>query len=102
MIYFTQLVVALAAINLAVAAPTEQTEASVEKRGPHNFFMGPDHPLMLARRNESLARRGTNYVQNYHTGGTVDFTPENGEFSVSWNTHDDFVVGVGWNPGSNL
>lgn len=100
MIYFPQLVVVLTAIHSAIAVPTGQTQASVQKRGPHNFVMGPDHPLMMARRNESLFRRATNYIQDYTTGGTVDFSPESGEFSVSWDTTDDFVVGVGWNPGS--
>ncbi|KUL91026.1 hypothetical protein ZTR_01004 [Talaromyces verruculosus] len=100
MIYFPQLVVVLTAIHSVIAVPTGQTKASVQKRGPHNFVMGPDHPLMMARRNESLFRRATNYIQDYTTGGTVDFSPESGEFSVSWDTTDDFVVGVGWNPGS--
>ncbi|RAO72001.1 uncharacterized protein BHQ10_008013 [Talaromyces amestolkiae] len=100
MVHFSQLVVVLTAVHLAIAAPTEQTEASVQKRGPHNFVMGPDHPLMMARRNESLSRRATNYVQDYTTGETVYFAPESGEFYVSWDTTDDFVVGVGWNPGS--
>ncbi|KAH8703775.1 concanavalin A-like lectin/glucanase domain-containing protein, partial [Talaromyces proteolyticus] len=44
-------------------------------------------------------RRSTNYEQDYTTGGTVSFSPANGEFYVSWDTTDDFVVGVGWNPG---
>ncbi|GAM34244.1 endo-1,4-beta-xylanase Xyl11E [Talaromyces pinophilus] len=100
MIYFPQLMVVLTAIHSAIAVPTGQTQASVQKRGPHNFVMGPDHPLMMARRNESLFRRATNYIQDYTTGGTVDFSPESGEFSLSWDTTDDFVVGVGWNPGS--
>ena len=99
MVSFTQLVVALTAIGSAFASPIE---ATVEKRGPHNFVMGPDHPLMLARRNESLARRSTNYNQDYTTGGTVSFSPGSGEFSVNWDTTDDFVVGVGWKPGSTL
>ncbi|EED14021.1 endo-1,4-beta-xylanase 1 precursor, putative [Talaromyces stipitatus ATCC 10500] len=86
-----------------LAAPTELShESSLEKRGPHNFVMGPDHPLMMARQNATLSRRSTNYKQDYVTGGTVNFSPGNGEFSVSWNTHDDFVVGVGWNPGNTL
>jgi endo-1,4-beta-xylanase len=100
MIYFPQLVVVLTAIQSAIAVPTSQTQASVQKRGPHNFVMGPEHPLMLARRNASIFRRGTSYVQDYTTGGTVNFSHESGEFSVSWDTTDDFVVGVGWNPGS--
>ncbi|KAF7532912.1 hypothetical protein G7054_g7538 [Neopestalotiopsis clavispora] len=88
-----------------LAAPTagaaEVLPPHVERRGPHNFFLGPDHPLMLARRNVSvLEGRSTNYVQDYTTGGTVDLTPSSGGFSLSFDTTEDFVVGVGWNPGS--
>lgn len=85
----------------ALAVPTDMS-ASLQKRGPHNFIMDADHPLMMARRNATLQRRGTNYEQDYVTGGTVNFSPGNGEFSVNWNTYNDFVVGVGWNPGNTL
>ena len=98
MVALFHLAIALASIALAIAAPT--VEAPVQKRGPHNFVMGPDHPLMLARRNLTTSRRSTNYDQDYTTGGTVDFSPASGEFYVAWDTTDDFVVGVGWNPGS--
>jgi endo-1,4-beta-xylanase len=54
---------------------------------------------MLARRNASLEAR-TNYVQDYTTGGTVSFSHTSSGFSLNFNTADDFVVGVGWNPGS--
>lgn len=63
---------------------------------------------MLLRRNASLEARGvpleerTNYVQDYTTGGTVNFTPSGNGFSLNFNTNNDFVVGVGWNPGSTL
>ena len=105
MVAFSTLVLGLSAIASALAAPaaelaSEQLPPHVERRGPQNFVLGPDHPLMIARRNASLAARGTNYVQNYKTGGTVNFTPSNGAFSLNFNTNDDFVVGVGWNPGS--
>lgn len=93
---FSYLAVALSALPLLQAAPT-----SVQKRGAHNFMLSPDHPLMVAKRNASLARRSsTNYDQDYTTGGSVYFAPASGEFYVSWDTTDDFVVGVGWNPGS--
>jgi len=95
MVAFSSLALGLSAISAVLAAPAP---APVEKRGDFNFMMGPDHPLSLARRN--LTRRSTNYNQDYTTGGTVNFTPSNGAFSVNWNTQDDFVVGVGWNPGS--
>ena len=100
MVALSHLAMALAAIAPALAAP--KAETPVQKRGPHNFVMGPDHPLMLARRNLTMSRRATNYDQDYTTGGTVDFSPASGEFYVAWDTTDDFVVGVGWNPGSTL
>lgn len=98
MVTISYLAMALAILSPALAFPT--ADAPVEKRGPHNFLLGPDHPLMMARRN--LTRRATNYNQDYTTGGDVYFAPESGEFYVSWDTTDDFVVGVGWNPGSTL
>jgi endo-1,4-beta-xylanase len=111
MVALGTLIFSLSALSASLAAPlagpdNEVLPPHVERRGPHNFFLGPDHPLMLARRNASLEARGmpleerTNYVQNYKTGGTVNFTPSNGGFSLNFNTNDDFVVGVGWNPGS--
>lgn len=100
MVFLPRFAAALAVLTSVFAAPTGETEASVEKRGPYNYVMGTDHPLTLARRNETLARRATNYNQDYTTGGSVYFAPESGEFYVSWDTTDDFVVGVGWNPGS--
>lgn len=101
MVAFPTLILGLSAIGASIAAPAaDLLPRNVEKRGPHNFFLGPDHPLMLARRNASLAARSLNYVQDYTTGGTVDFTHTSTGFSVSFDTTDDFVVGVGWNPGS--
>lgn len=100
MVALSHLAMALAAIAPALAAP--KAETPVQKRGPHNFVLGPDHPLMLARRNLTMSRRSTNYDQHYTTGGTADFSPASGEFYVAWDTTDDFVVGVGWNPGSTL
>lgn len=100
MVALSHLAIALAAMAPALAVPT--AEAPVQKRGPHNFVMGPDHPLTLARRNLTISRRATNYNQDYTTGGTVYFAPASDEFYVAWDTTDDFVVGVGWNPGSTL
>ena len=100
MVVFSTLVLGFSAIASSFAAPAaDLLPAHVERRGPHNFFLGPDHPLMIARRNASLEAR-TNYVQDYQTGGTVDFSSSGDSFSLSFNTADDFVVGVGWNPGS--
>ncbi|KAI1856701.1 uncharacterized protein JN550_013695 [Neoarthrinium moseri] len=105
MVAFYSVTLGLLAAARALAGPTAETAevlpAHVERRGPHNFVLGPDHPLMLARRNVSaLEGRSTNYVQDYITGGTVDFTHSSGEFSLSFDTTEDFVVGVGWSPGS--
>lgn len=92
MVAFSHLTVALSAVTPLLAAPTESDAAPVQKRGPFDFVLGPDHPLSR--------RSSTNYDQDYTTGGTVSFYPASGEFYVAWDTTDDFVVGVGWNPGS--
>jgi len=100
MVAFSTLVLGLSAIAASYAAPAaDPLPAHVERRGPNNFFLGPDHPLMIARRNASLEAR-TNYVQDYKTGGTVNFSPSGDTFSLNFNTKEDFVVGIGWNPGS--
>lgn len=101
MVALSHLAAALAAIAPSLASPTEPEAAEaapVSKRGDFNFVMGPDHPL--ARRAGLKPRSSTNYNQDYTTGGTVGFYPASGEFYVDWDTTDDFVVGVGWNPGS--
>lgn len=107
MIFTRSILLALSVFGLASAAPVEEVlPPHVERRGPSDFFLSPDHPLMLARLNASLEARGmslearTNYVQNYKTGGTVNFTPSGNGFNLNFNTNNDFVVGVGWNPGS--
>ncbi|KAL6787405.1 glycoside hydrolase family 11 protein [Trichoderma sp. SZMC 28012] len=99
MVAFSRFVAGLSVIAASLAAPTEVAEKKVEERGEYNFFLGPDHPL--SRRNLA-GRSNTNYNQDYTTGGTVNFTPSTNGFSLNWNTQEDFVVGVGWNPGSNL
>jgi hypothetical protein len=93
MVAFSSLALGLSTLAASLAVPTEPTE-----RGDYNFFMGPDHPL-FARRNLT-ARSNTNFNQDYVTGGTVNYSPTTNGFSVSWNTQQDFVVGVGWQPGS--
>lgn len=109
MVAFSTILLGLSAIAVSIAAPAaDPLPPHVERRGPHDFVLGPDHPLMLLRRNASLEARGvpleerTNYVQDYTTGGTVNFTPSGNGFSLNFNTNNDFVVGVGWNPGSTL
>ncbi|ORX98668.1 endo-beta-1,4-xylanase [Clohesyomyces aquaticus] len=103
MVHLSTLFLGLSAIAGSLAAPAaEPLPLHVERRGPNNFYLTEDHPLMIARRNASLEARGnTNYVQNYKTGGTVNFTPQTNGFSVNFNTKQDFVVGVGWNPGNS-
>lgn len=101
MVAFSTIFLGLAAVTTSFAAPVADPDLPphVERRGPSNFVLTDDHPLMIARRNASLAAR-TNYVQDYTTGGTVDFTHSGDSFSLSFNTKEDFVVGIGWNPGS--
>ncbi|KAK6349930.1 hypothetical protein TWF696_006189 [Orbilia brochopaga] len=101
MVSFSTLAFGLSAIAGSLAIPSPYAHP-VEKRGQFNFHLGPDHPLAIAKRNASLARRSnTNYNQDYTTGGSVNFSPQTNGFSLNWNTQNDFVVGVGWNPGSN-
>ena len=91
MVAFSKLALGFSAVAGSFAAPTEITHG-VQKRGPMNFVLGPDNPLSR--------RSNTNYKQDYTTGGSVNFSPGTNEFSVTWNTQQDFVVGVGWQPGS--
>jgi endo-1,4-beta-xylanase len=90
---------------ISMAAPTSPS-SDFDERGAMNFTLDFDHPLSkrfgtFAAR-EIGPRSDSNYVQNYKTGGTVNFNPATNSFSLNWNTQQDFVVGVGWNPGSNL
>ncbi|PTB37969.1 uncharacterized protein TrAFT101_011923 [Trichoderma asperellum] len=94
MVAFSRFVAGLSAVTASLAAPADVADRNVEARGPHNFFLGPDHPL--------ARRSAINYNQDYTTGGTVNFSPSTTGFNLNWNTQEDFVVGVGWNPGSNL
>ncbi|KAK4239419.1 hypothetical protein C8A03DRAFT_32519 [Achaetomium macrosporum] len=93
MVGFSNIVLGLSAVAATLAAPT------VEQRGPANFVLHPDHPL--ARRIGNItARSNPTYTQNYKTGGTVNFTPTGTGFTLNYNVQQDFVVGVGWNPGT--
>jgi endo-1,4-beta-xylanase len=92
MVAFSSLVVALSAVAGSLAVPADYVKKDVAERGPKNFVLGPDN---------ALARRSSiNYNQDYTTGGTVNYSPSSTGFSVNWNTQNDFVVGVGWQPGS--
>jgi hypothetical protein len=107
MVAISYLSLALAAFSGALAAPVE-VEAEpptvvLDERGMPNFIFDENHPLSIARREANLTMMGrsnTNYNQNYKTGGTVNFTPSTNKFTLNYNVQQDFVVGVGWNPGS--
>ena len=97
MVAFSQITLTLSTIAIStLAAPaTSLVDAVLETRGDYNFVLGEDHPLALARRNASLEKR-QNYVQNYHTGGTVNFQHSGDKFSLNYNVNgQDFVVGIG-------
>ncbi|KAF9872315.1 glycosyl hydrolase family 11 [Colletotrichum karsti] len=110
MVFIRHLLLSFSAVAVCLAAPSASPSIMLpphfQRRGDSNFFLGPDHPLTLARRNAALETRGmtleerTDYVQNYKTGGTVNFTPSGDSYTLTFNTTDDFVVGIGWNPGS--
>ncbi|KAB5511591.1 concanavalin A-like lectin/glucanase domain-containing protein [Coniochaeta sp. 2T2.1] len=98
MVVLNTILIALAGAAATLAAPT-LTEVGLEGRGPANFVLHPDHPL--ARRFANLTERtNPSYTQNYKTGGTVNFTPTGTGFNLNYNVQQDFVVGVGWNPGN--
>ncbi|KAI0477175.1 glycoside hydrolase family 11 protein [Xylariaceae sp. FL0804] len=98
------LAVGLATVAVSQGVPTDATPSTVMERGPMNFTMGIDHPLSKRFGNFSVRaidpRSDSNYIQDYKVGGTVNFTPGTNTFSLNWNTEEDFVVGVGWQPGS--
>lgn len=78
-------------------------ESKSEELLSPDFKFTEDHPLILARRNASLEARSTpNYVQNYKPGGTVNFQHSGSQFSVNFNTKQDFVVGIGWSKGGTF
>lgn len=93
MVAFSSLVVTLFAVTGALASPLLGPHISTE-RGPSNFTLKRDHTLNR--------RANVNFDQDFTTGGDVIFTPNGASFTVDWDTTDDFVTGVGWNPGSTL
>lgn len=98
MLGLNTLLLALSGLSATLAAPTASS-AGVEERGPADFVLHPDHPL--ARRFANLTERtNPSYTQNYHTGGTVNFQTTGTGFNLNYNVQQDFVVGVGWNPGN--
>ncbi|KAI0471454.1 endo-beta-1,4-xylanase [Xylariaceae sp. FL0804] len=104
MVGLNYVALALAAAVPSLAAPAaaegQKAAAEVQKRGPMNFNLSPDHALAMRNVTAHRKRETTNYDQDYTTGGEVYFAPATGEFYMSWDTTDDFVCGVGWNPGS--
>jgi endo-1,4-beta-xylanase len=56
-------------------------------------------------RNTALSRRaGVNYSEHYlEEGANVTYSPDEttGTFSVKYNTSEDFIVGLGWQPGDS-
>jgi endo-1,4-beta-xylanase len=98
MVGFTSFLLSFAAVTGSFAAPAADKPV-LDERGPADFVLHPDHPL--ARRFGNLTERANpTYTQNYHTGGTVNFTPTGTGFNLNYNVQQDFVVGVGWNPGN--
>ncbi|RAO72089.1 uncharacterized protein BHQ10_008101 [Talaromyces amestolkiae] len=98
MVAFSSLFTVFTAIVGSLAAPADLVKddnvPDLVSRGPSNFIIDTTN-------NTSLARRSAiNYDQDYTTGGTVNYYSSSTGFEVTWNTEDDFVVGVGWNPGS--
>ena len=99
MVAFSTLALGLSAVAAALAAPTVEVPTRVEERGPADFVLNHDHPL--ARRIGNItARANPSYTQKYTTGGTVNFQTTGTGFTLNYNVQQDFVVGVGWNPGS--
>lgn len=92
------LLLTLSYLGVSLAAPAA-TQCELEGRAPANFILHPDHPL--ARRFANLtARENPSYTQDYQTGGTVNFKTTGTGFTLNYNVQQDFVVGVGWNPGN--
>lgn len=82
------------AITKSLAAPADLARNAFAKRGPADYVLESNSPL--------LRRSSLNYVQDYTTGGTVDYTHSSTGFDVKWDAADDFSVGIGWNPGSTV
>ena len=81
---FSSYLLTLSAIAGALAAPS----AVIDERSPE-----------LARRSDTI-----NYNQNYiASGANVQYSPNlgAGTFSISYNTQQDFVCGIGWQPGNS-
>lgn len=97
MVAFSALLATLAAAVLSIAAPASETpverDVALSERGPHDFILEAENRLDR--------RTAINYNENYTTEGTVNFSPSSTGFSVTWSNAYDFVVGVGWQTGTN-
>jgi endo-1,4-beta-xylanase len=85
MVALARLAIALSTVVGAFAAPAP--EPGVDSP---DFELGGGH---LARRQD--------YTQNYRTGGNVNFQSTSNGYSVQFSGAQDFVVGRGWNKGTN-
>jgi endo-1,4-beta-xylanase len=90
MVAFSNLVVTLFVAAGSLASPAAEVKRADDSLA--NFVLGRDSPLQR--------RSSVNYKQDYTTGGDVSFSTDGNYFSVNWDTSDDFVVGLGWTPGS--
>jgi endo-1,4-beta-xylanase len=94
MLLLSSLFIAFTAIAGSLAAPANLVNDGTVKPGVSNLVLDT---------NDTLSRRSAiNFDQDYTTGGTVSYYPSSTGFEVTWDTEDDFVVGVGWNPGSDM
>lgn len=90
---YSYLLLSMLAGAFAAPAPAPEPVAF-----PNFSFQGGNTSL------SNLARRSTNFNQDYVAGGAnVQYSPNTGTgtFTVSYNTQADFVVGLGWQPGDS-
>lgn len=85
MVTFKNILVVLAGITAAFAAPLADADAP-------DFHLGGGDGDNLARRQD--------YNQHFQTSGYVDFSPWNNGYSTNFYGAGDFVVGKGWSTGS--
>jgi len=85
MVAFSTIALGLTAIAGAFAAPAAEPVADL-----------PDFELTT----KDLVRR-QDYSQNYKTSGNINFSPTSNGYSVDFSNAGDFVVGKGWNKGTN-
>jgi endo-1,4-beta-xylanase len=79
-------------VTSLVALAAGALAAPVAEEGGLDFAL--EGPSNLAR------RQGLNYNQDWTSGGGVNYQSTSTGYSVSFSNAQDFVVGRGWNPGS--